>query len=197
MEFELESPNVSAVSSKDSYPASTAQVSEHSFGAGVIWAISATLALAILAAIIGAPLLQSSGHPGFAFKIYKAFSFVCHQIPERSFHLHGNKFAVCSRCTGIYAGIALATLAYPLARSLRRTEPPRLVWLFLAAAPLAIDWSLGYFSIWQNNHASRFATGFLLGGVVVFYILPGLIELSSRTRGRREMLEMKCQKPDR
>jgi uncharacterized membrane protein len=158
---------------------------EPSLGAGVIWAISATLALAILAAIIGAPLLQSSGHPAFAIKIYRAFNFVCHQIPERSFHFHGSKFAVCSRCTGIYAGLALATLAYPLARSLRRTEPPRLVWLFLAATPLAIDWSLGYFSIWQNNHVSRFTTGFLLGAVVVFYILPGLIELSWRVSRRR------------
>jgi uncharacterized membrane protein len=170
---------VSAVTSKNRY-AANAQASEHSFGAGVIWFTSATLALAILAAIIGAPLLESTGHPTFAFRIYRAFSFVCHQIPERSFHVYGNKFAVCSRCTGIYAGIALATLAYPLARSLKRTEPPRLVWLFLAAAPLAIDWSLGYFSIWQNNHVSRFATGLLLGAVVVFYILPGLIELSAR-----------------
>lgn len=174
-----------AVTTKNRLPASNRQASEYSFGAGVIWAISATLVLAILAAIIGAPLLQSSGHPAFAIKIYRAFSFVCHQIPERSFHLHGNKFAVCSRCTGIYAGLALATFAYPLARSLKRTEPPRLVWLFLAAAPLAIDWSLGYFSIWQNNHVSRFATGFLLGAVVVFYILPGLIELSWRVSRRK------------
>ena len=173
------------MSAKDIYTASHTQTVDASFGPTIIWVISATLALAILAAIIGAPLLQASGHPAFAIKIYRAFSFVCHQIPERSFHLHGNKFAVCSRCTGIYAGIALATLAYPLARSLRRTEPPRLVWLFLAAAPLAIDWSLGYFSIWQNNHVSRFATGFLLGAVVIFYILPGLIELSWRVSRRR------------
>lgn len=150
-----------------------------------MWAISATLAIAILAAVIGAPLIQSSGHPTFALKIYSAFSLVCHQIPDRSFHLYGSKFAACSRCTGIYAGIALATLAYPLTRPLRRTDTPRLVWLFLAAAPLAIDWALGYFSIWENNHASRFATGFLLGAVAIFYILPGLIELSSRLVSRR------------
>ena len=145
-----------------------------------VWAVSAAIAILILAAIIGAPLIQSSGHPAFAFKIYRAFSFVCHQIPERSFHLYGNQFAVCSRCTGIYAGIGLATLAYPLTRSLKRTDTPRLIWLFLAAAPLAIDWSLGYFSIWENNQVSRFATGFLLGAAAIFYILPGLIELSSR-----------------
>jgi uncharacterized membrane protein len=148
------------------------------------WLVVSIVGILVLFAIVGAPLALGTGNATIAQDIYKGFSFVCHQIPERSFHLYGNKFAVCSRCTGIYAGLALATLAYPLARSLKRTEPPRLVWLFLAAAPLAIDWSLGYFSIWQNNHVSRFATGFLLGAVVVFYILPGLIELSRRIFSR-------------
>jgi uncharacterized membrane protein len=176
---------VFAVTANDRHLTSRTQAVDSSFVAAAVWAISATLAIAILGAIIGAPLLQSSGHSAFAFKIYRAFSFVCHQIPERSFHLYGSKFAVCSRCTGIYAGIALAVLAYPLTRSLKRTDTPRLVWLFLAAAPLAIDWSLGYFSIWENNHASRFATGFLLGAAAIFYILPGLVELSSRLWLRR------------
>ena len=169
---------MSAVTAKERQIAPTSLAP--SLVATAVWAIVAAIAIAILAAIIGAPLIQASGHPAFAFKIYRAFSFVCHQIPERSFHLYGNKFAVCSRCTGIYAGIGMATLAYPLTRSLKRTDTPRLIWLFLAAAPLAIDWFLGYFSIWENNHVSRFATGFLLGAVAIFYILPGLIELSSR-----------------
>jgi uncharacterized membrane protein len=181
---------MSAVTAKDRDPASNTQALDSSFAASAVWAVSATLAVAILAAIIAAPLLQSSGHPLFATNIYSAFSFVCHQIPERSFHLFGNKFAVCSRCTGIYAGIGLAVLAYPLTRSLKQTATPRLVWLFLAAAPLAVDWSLGYFSIWQNNHASRFGTGFLLGAACVFYILPGLIELSSKVIFRRREREV-------
>lgn len=145
-----------------------------------MWAFTATLAIAILTAIVGAPLIQSLGHPAIAFKIYRAFSFVCHQIPDRSFHLAGYKFAVCSRCTGIYSGVALAALSYPLVRSLKQTLTPSLIWLFLAVTPLAIDWSLGYFSIWQNNHLSRFSTGALFGATTVFYILPGLIELTVR-----------------
>ena len=153
---------------------------DHAFGATVTWAITATIALALVAMIVAAPLAEASGHARFALTIYKSFSFVCHQIPERSFHVAGYKFAVCSRCTGLYSGFALAALIYPIVRSLRKTETPSIVWLFLAAAPLVIDFSLGYFSIWQNNHASRFATGALLGSVAVFYILPGLIELSSR-----------------
>jgi uncharacterized membrane protein len=93
--------------------------------------------------------------------------------------LAGQQFAVCSRCTGLYAGFAFASLVYPLARSLKSSETPPRIWLILSAVPLAIDFGLGYFSIWQNNHLSRFTTGALLGAVAVFYIIPGLIDLSS------------------
>jgi uncharacterized membrane protein len=155
-----------------------AQPLHPAFGATVIWAIAATLIITILAAIIGAPLLQSSGHPAFAFKIYRVFSFLCHQIPERSFHVAGHQFAVCSRCTGLYAGFALATLTYPFFHSVRRTDTPRLIWLFASAVPLAVDFSLTYFGIWQNNHYTRFTTGALFGAVAAIFVLPGVIELS-------------------
>jgi uncharacterized membrane protein len=138
----------------------------------------AAAAVLVVWAIIGAPLLQASDHSAIAAVIYKAFSYLCHQIPERSFHLAGHQFAVCSRCTGLYAGFAFATLGYPLIRSLKRTDTPRIIWLLLAAVPLTIDFALGYFSLWQNNHASRFITGALLGAVAAFYIVPGLTDLS-------------------
>jgi uncharacterized membrane protein len=147
--------------------------------AWVVWLLVIGVALGLVALIFAAPIAQASGHPTLASAIYSAFSFVCHQIPERSFHLAGHKFGVCSRCTGLYSGLALAALAYPLVRSLKQTDTPRLFWLFLAAIPLAIDFALGYFNIWHNNHLSRFVTGALLSSVAVFFIIPGLIELSS------------------
>ena len=150
----------------------------------VIWAFTATIALAVLALIITAPLAQAGNHTGFSSTIYTAFSFICHQIPERSFHVAGHQFAVCSRCTGLYAGFALAALIYPLARSLKRSDTPRRIWLILAAVPLLIDFALGYFSIWENTHLSRFLTGALLSSLAVFYVMPGLIELSHAIGGR-------------
>jgi len=149
-----------------------------------VWAITALCGLTIIGLIIGAPLAQAGGHPVFAATIYKAFSFLCHQIPERSFHLAGHQFGVCSRCTGLYTGFAAAALCYPLIRSLKTTDTPPRFWLILAAVPLTIDFGLGYFGIWQNNHLSRFSTGALLGSVAVFYIVPGLVDLSS-SLGRR------------
>jgi uncharacterized membrane protein len=157
----------------------TEQATRARRGAIAIWLFVSAIALAIVGLIVGAPFARAHGHPEFASPIYKAFSFVCHQIPERSFHLSGYQFGVCSRCTGLYLGFAVAALIYPLACSLKRTDTPPRVWLILAAAPLAIDFSLTYFGIWSNTHLSRFSTGALLSSVAVFYIMPGLIELSS------------------
>jgi uncharacterized membrane protein len=149
-----------------------------------IWILISAVSLGIVAAIVGAPLALAEGHPAFASAIYKFFSFLCHQIPERSFHIAGHKFAVCSRCTGLYSGFAFATLGYPIFRSLKRTDTPRIIWLLLSAVPLLIDFSLTYFGIWQNTHLTRFTTGALFGAVAAIYILPGLIELSASLRRR-------------
>jgi uncharacterized membrane protein len=166
-----------AVVERDRLETSAARVNR---GAIAAWALVSGLGLTLVGLIAAAPLALSQGHQQFAATLYKAFSFVCHQIPHRSFHLAEHQFAVCSRCTGLYAGFAVAALSYPLVRSLKSTDTPPRLWLILAAVPLAIDFALGYFSIWENNHLSRFTTGALLGTVAVFYIIPGLIELSSR-----------------
>ena len=60
---------------------------------------------------------------------------------------------------------------------------PRPSWLLLAALPLAIDFAVNFFGFWQNTHTSRLLTGAILGGAVVFYVMPGIIELSLRYAG--------------
>lgn len=152
----------------------------------LMWLIATAGCVGIMSLIVGAPLGMNGGHPFFGLTIYKAFSYVCHQIPERSFFIAGHQFAVCARCTGIYAGFTVATLLYPLVRSLKQTDAPPRKWLFLGAAPLAIDFTVGYLGIWENTHSSRFATGALLGAVAVFYVMPGLMDLSLREWGTRK-----------
>jgi uncharacterized membrane protein len=146
----------------------------------VFWAISVALVTSLVSLIVIAPLLAASGHEGLAAGIYRAFAVLCHQRPDRSYFIDGHKFAVCSRCTGIYAGFALTLLLYPLVRSLRTTYTPARKWLLLAAVPLAIDFSLTFLGIWENTHTSRLLTGLLLGSVAVFYVMPGIAELSLR-----------------
>lgn len=144
------------------------------------WLISTAVVLSIVSLIVVAPLAAAGGHDAIAGSVYKAFGAFCHQLPERSFFIDGHKFAVCSRCTGLYAGFAAALLSYPLVRSLRTTfTPPRSLLIF-AALPLLIDFSLTFFGIWENTQTSRVLTGALLGAVSVFYVMPGISDLSLR-----------------
>lgn len=138
------------------------------------------VALLFLSLIFIAPIAAATHHSDLALPIYKSFGTLCHQIPERSFFIAGHKLAVCARCTGLYVGFAITALLYPLFRQLRLTTTPEPRWLFLAAVPMAIDFSLTLFGIWENTHLSRLLTGLLLGGVAVPYVMPGFIELSLR-----------------
>ena len=156
----------------------------------VIWLTVASLAALLTAMVIVAPLARANGYQTVAVIIYGAFSRLCHQIPERSFFIAGQQWAICSRCAGLYIGFTTAIFCYPLVRSLRRTDTPERRWLFLAALPILIDFSLGYFGIWQNTHLSRFLTGALFGSVAVFYVVPGLIQLN--LKDLRELFHRKA-----
>ena len=146
----------------------------------IFWAVSAAIVVSLVSLILVAPLAAASGHNEIAGAIYRGFSVLCHQRPDRSYFIDGHEFGVCSRCTGIYFGFALTLLAYPLLRSLRTTTTPARKWLLLAALPLVIDFSLTFFGLWENTHTSRLVTGLLLGSVAVFYVMPGIADLSLR-----------------
>lgn len=151
----------------------------------VFWAISAAVVTLFVLPIVIAPLAAASGHGAIAATIYRAFATICHQLPERSYFIDEHKLAVCSRCTGIYAGFVFTLLVYPLVRSLRTTAIPARKWLVLAALPTFIDFSLTFFGIWENTHTSRLLTGFFLGSAAVFYVMPGIVDLSFRALRER------------
>jgi hypothetical protein len=51
---------------------------------------------------------------------------------------------------------------------------------------MTIDFALTFLGVWENTHTSRLLTGLLLGSVTVFYVMPGIAELSTReTREKR------------
>jgi uncharacterized membrane protein len=152
-----------------------------------IWAITATVTLLFVSLIVIAPVALAHGHDFTALVIYNSFSRFCHQLPERSFYLNGHPFAVCARCTGIYFGFATGVLLYPLVRTFKRSDAPARKWLLIALVPIALDFALDFFGVWQNTHLSRSVTGALLGAVVAFYVVPGLLDLS-RMNFRRSSL---------
>ena len=68
-------------------------------------------ALAWVAIVIAAPLALAHGYVVFPALVYEAAGLICHQRPERSFHLGGIQLPVCARCLGLYASGAAGALA--------------------------------------------------------------------------------------
>lgn len=143
-----------------------------------VWIITALIVLVWVGSIVAAPLLGLSS-------VYSFFSYVCHQMPDRSLHLDGHSMAVCTRCFGVYFGLAAGVLIYPLWRPIEEIEPIRRFWLFLSLIPVTIDWSLTVFEIWENTHLSRFVTGMILGVACATFIVPALVEVTRNFSARK------------
>lgn len=156
-----------------------------------VWGIGMAVALTWVAAIIAAPVSRSLAAESIAAPLYTFFSYICHQIPDRSFHYHTHQFAVCARCLGFYGGFLAGFVAYPFFRSFDSTDSFPRIWLFLALVPITIDFSLTVFGIWENSHWSRLITGTILGIACALFIIPALVEINNllRMRGRRKNRE--------
>jgi len=148
------------------------------------WSIALAVVGVWLLLIVLPPILAANGQTGISSPIYHFFSFICHQMPARSFHIFDHQLAVCSRCFGVYFGLLAGLIAYPLWRSIENIDPLPRIWLFASMVPIAIDWSLGVLGIWENNHASRFITGMILGVGCATYIMPALVEIVRNIRRR-------------
>lgn len=136
------------------------------------------LSLIWILMIFTAPLL--SGTEGFSSLIsdflYLFFSKVCHQEDSRSFHFLGNKLGVCSRCIWIYAGFFTGTALYPLKYRLNNTESPSVIFLYAASALVLADVLGDLTGIFGNTFLTRSVTGFIIGAVLPFYLIPGFVK---------------------
>ncbi|HEX3646156.1 MAG TPA: DUF2085 domain-containing protein [Vicinamibacterales bacterium] len=139
--------------------------------------VAATMTWAGL--LVVTPLLASRPHASpiasaLILAVYGIGSLICHQLPERSYHIWTAQMPVCARCAGIYFGAvagAIAGLARTGAVGARaRTPGPRTI-LALAMTPtlvtLVYEWTTGD----MPAHAIRAAAGAPIGCAVAWLVV--------------------------
>jgi len=136
------------------------------------------LTTAWVALLVATPLL-----PGWTGAVvYGVGSFICHQIPERSFHLAGFQLPVCARCLGIYLGASVgAGFVWMRALSARPFGPLAPVALrrfaVLAAIPTLVTVALEFAGLWFPSNGTRAVAGFPLGVMVALVVMSALATL--------------------
>jgi hypothetical protein len=156
--------------------------------ASLVWALLLPLAPLIAARPHAAPLAGL-----FLSAVYIIGSGICHQLPERSFHLLSHQMPVCARCTGIYAGAAMAAIVATRMAPLkgrptidgeerptgagvgrRFSAAASRALLGVAALPAAIsllyEWTTGH----MPSHWARAATGLPLGAAVAWLLVQAM-----------------------
>jgi uncharacterized membrane protein len=144
----------------------------------VIAIAAAVLTTGWVALLIAGPLL-----PGWAgAMVYGIGSFLCHQIPDRSFHLTGFQLPVCARCLGIYLGAwAGAVVVWMRVRAGRRPvslAPVTARRLAVGAAiPTLVTVLLEGAGMWHPSNITRATAGFPLGGMLALVVVSALATL--------------------
>jgi uncharacterized membrane protein len=141
----------------------------------VLLLLFALLAAGWLALIVAAPILPIP----IAGALYAMGSFICHQRPERSFHLFTAQLPVCARCAGIYAGAACGASAAALNTRIRaraaQASPRGL--LAAGAAPTVLTLALEWGGLWTGSNVARAAAGLPLGVVVALVVVQAAATL--------------------
>jgi uncharacterized membrane protein len=145
----------------------------------------ALVAAAWLALLVATPLLPTP----IAALTYAVGSFICHQLPERSFHLSGFQLPVCARCLGIYAGLAIGVVSHrvlrsdPVYGSTQPLESPRHrgltpQWILgIAAVPTIVTVGLEWIDAWRASNVSRALAGSTLGIGIALVVMSALATL--------------------
>ena len=120
----------------------------------------AFLLMAVLPALASIPPWLSEP---LRLVLMQAFDPLCHQIAERSPHVHGVQLAVCHRCYGILLGLASGPVFALIFRVWSGRNGRMLV--IASIVPLALDWGLDILGVLKNTAETRLITGAIFGVV--------------------------------
>jgi uncharacterized membrane protein len=107
-------------------------------------------------------------------------SLVCHQRPERCLPGPFGPSAFCGRCTGIYAGVALAVVALTVLGAWRRVGVPGRLPLALAALALGLNAADGVAAALGHeltSNLTRMMLGLTFGVAAVACLAPMVVGL--------------------
>ena len=100
---------------------------------------------------------------------------VCHCLPSRTLTVGGHLLPVCSRCTGIYIGIA-ATYIFLISRRGFKVNALPSLWASLAVAamllPMSVDGVSSYLGFRETTNILRFLTGLVAGAALPIFAFP-------------------------
>jgi uncharacterized membrane protein len=100
---------------------------------------------------------------------------VCHGLPSRTLTVGGHFLPVCSRCTGIYLGIAVTYIFLIVRRGFKVNALPSLgVSLAVAAMllPMSVDGVSSYLGLRETTNTMRFLTGLAAGAALPIFAFP-------------------------
>ena len=127
-----------------------------------------------LTLILLSPVALASGRLStLTMAVYHAGSLVCHQRPERSFHLAGAKLPVCARCFGLYLSGAVGLMVASRRRGSISAATSRLL-LVIAALPIAVTVALEWLGLIHTTNIVRMLTGLPLGFAAAVVIVRSL-----------------------
>lgn len=139
------------------------------------WALCcAMLLLPIITLPVAAPLLEAAGYHLPASVIYFAYAFVCHQLPERSFHLQGHKLAYCERDTAIFTTLFVCLVLAGIIPRLRASSGCSLRLAVVCSLPLAIDGVTQLVGLRESTWELRVVTGALCAAGWSAFAFPRL-----------------------
>jgi uncharacterized membrane protein len=133
------------------------------------------LALIWCMGFVAAPLVS---HSLLSKVLYRFFSVVCHQFGSRSFHLHGEPFAVCIRCTSIYAGFLTSLLFVRYSAQLRSKKFDTAALLLICSLPMVFDGFASLLNLRDSTMLSRIVTGLLFGVGMALLMHQSLTEIT-------------------
>jgi len=147
-------------------------------GASVTWALALPLATLAASQPRDAPVIYWA-----TFSVYAIGRIICHQLPDRSFHLWWAQMPVCARCTGIYTAAALTGLISVVARRLQpsvarspkgfalltpaRARAILALALLPTIATLLYEWTSGV----TPSNTTRLVAGLPLGAAVSWIVI--------------------------